>query len=694
MTVEDLIRENNFRMIKMYKGFNPLTGEGSPPYNRKWIYIDDFVYQRQLVPIDMLKNRLVKNILKCKTIRIFIEKCLKEEYTEEKYDEVCKHLCYIRSKYDFCFWAYVFVKIKPKLGGENIQFKLRNEQRIFLNFLEDARLAQEPIRIILLKARQWGGSTLVQIYIAWIQLLHKTGWYSQIIAQTKDVSKKIKGMYSKLLQSYPAWMLDIDTDVQLRFSPYENSSADSVITYSIGNKNIQARDIMITIGTYENPDATRGTDSALVHYSEVAIWKQTDGKKPEDIIRSVSGGLLEVPLTLEVLESTPNGTGNFFHEQWEICKCGNGYRKAVFIPWYYIEHDSLKVKNEAEFAQWLLNNMLNDNAIDGWKDSGRYYWYLWEQGATFNGINWYRTKSKAFEDHADMASEAPSNDIEAFKHSGNKVFDIFKIEELKKGKQYPKFIGEVHGNSSKGKDSLENLRFLKDRQGCLKVWNLPDKEIEVSNRYLVIVDVGGRSKGADLSVIRVFDRFAMSIGGKPELVAQWRGHPNRHDVLAWKSAQISKFYNNALLVIESNSIDKDKFNDTDGDHTEYIFNQIGGIYNNLYARSNKEEDIKAGAPTKWGFQTNKITKPLIIDNLVSCLDELAWIEKDSVAFDELSWYEKKEDGSYGAIAGHHDDVLMTIAIGLHICFNKMPLPKLIKKHNKEYKHTIINESTF
>lgn len=681
MTVQDLIVENHRRMQEMYSGFNPLTGEGAP-LERQWLHIPDFTIPKQFVPLDMLKNKLIRLIIEAGTLQKFIENELDQEYTPETKDRLIKELCLIRSRCDFCFWAYMFVKIKPKAGGDMIRFRLRHEQRILLTELEKMRFAGLPIRIILLKARQWGGSTLVQIYMAWIQLMHKTGWYSNIVAQTLSTSRTIKAMYSKLLENYPSWLLDIPNQ-QLEFSPYEGSSSASIITYGKATNKTIARDTVINIATYENPNATRGTDNALIHYSEVAIWSETLGKKPEDLIRSISGGLLEVPLTMEVMESTANGTGNYFHREWERAKRGESNRTPVFIPWYFIEQDSIPVQNENDFASWLLENKNNDANPEGFLDPGKYYWYLWEQGATFAGINWYRTKRKGFADHADMASEAPSNDIEAFKHSGKRVFDIYRIEDLKKNTRPPRFIGDIQGQATIGKKALLQLKFKQDKQGILQIWELPETDIQVRHRYLVTVDVGGRSRGSDYSVISVIDRFPMLLGGKPEIVAQWRGHID-HDLLAWKAAQIAQFYGKALLVIESNTLEtKDKERDTDGDHTEFILNQIADVYDNLYARSNSETDIREGKPRKWGFHTNTATKPLIIDHLVTCVRNAAWIERDINATDELGFYEKKDNGSYGAISGQHDDILMTRAIGLYICYREMELPKIIENKTKK-----------
>mgnify|MGYP000612202589 FL=1 len=73
--------------------------------------------------------------------------------------------------------------------------------------LEKLRIAGKPIRIILLKARQWGGSTTSQLYMAWLQLLHKTGLNSLIIAHQGAGSDEIKDMFDRMIKSYPVEML-------------------------------------------------------------------------------------------------------------------------------------------------------------------------------------------------------------------------------------------------------------------------------------------------------------------------------------------------------------------------------------------------------------------------------------------------------------------------------------------------------
>ncbi|MCF0120835.1 MAG: terminase, partial [Oscillospiraceae bacterium] len=301
-------------------------------------------------------------------------------------------------------------------------------------------------------------------------------------------------------------------------------------------------------------------------------------------------------------------------------------------------------------------------------------------------INWYIAERTKYNDHAHMASEYPSDDVEAFTHSGARVFDKYQVEAFRPHCRAPKLVGDVSGNGQKGREALENLRFTEDGQGVLCVWHLPEvfPDMRVLYRYLVVVDIGGRSRTADWSVIAVFDRYDMIDGGKPALVAQWRGHTD-HDLLAWKAAQIAAFYDNALLVIESNTLEtKDNDRDVDGDQSGYILNQIRDVYSNLYARSVDTENIKEGVGVKYGFHTNVKTKAEIISNLIECVRERLYIERDEGCLDELLTYEKTDRGVYQAIEGMHDDRLMTRAIGLWICFRVMDMPIVDDTTNKRY----------
>ncbi|MCL1606692.1 MULTISPECIES: terminase [Mediterranea] len=673
--IQEIIKENERRNAEIYAKFDPVTGYGSVG-ERKKIVIDDFPIQTQWVPVEMMKVPLVRQLVECGSIRAFLTDCMEVKYNEADRLKVIEQFVRLRYRYDFAFWAATLVYIKNKDGGDDVLFRLTRPQRRFVERLEKLRKAGKPIRIVLLKARQWGGSTTSQIYMAWLQLIHKVGLNSLIIAHQGTGSDEIKDMFDRMIKAYPVEMLHELSEAYKENEPKLVGVGKSGSIYRVPQRNCK-----IKIGTAERPDGCRGGDYSLVHLSEVGLWKATEGKKPEDIVRSACSGVLYRPYTMIVYESTANGTGNFFQREYDAAKKGDSQFEAMFVSWFDIEKYSQPLDDIKAFAARLYDNRENANVSSAREESGRYLWALWEKGATLEAINWYILERAKYNDHASMASEYPSDDIEAFVHSGTMVFDKYKVEDFDRYCKKPRYVGDVYADADEGKNALKNLRFSEDRQGMLWVWELPevDESEKVLNRYLTVVDVGGRSNKADWSVIVVFDRLFMADGGKPVVVAQWYGHCDI-DLLAWKAAQIAAFYDNSLLVIESNTLEThDKERDVDGDQSQFILNQIKNVYPNLYARKQSEEDIMAGLPTKYGFHTNVATKPMVISTLVKAIRENAYIERDRRCLDEYLVYEKKPNGAFGAVVGKHDDLLMTRAIGLHICFYEMEPPKFVKR---------------
>lgn len=673
--VAKLIALNRMRNAEIRAKFNPITGEGSIG-ERKKIEIEDFPFSVQYIPLSMLKVPLVQQVIEAGSIRKFLEDYMNVEYSDEDKEKVIEQFVRIRAKHDFAFWAAMYVFIKQKGGGEDVHFRLNRPQRKLIMRFERRRLQGKPIRLILLKARQWGGSTATQIYMAWLQLVHKVGLNSLIVGHVKDASTEVKDMFDKLIKEYPVSMLYEMGEA------YNETEPKIVGVGQSGNiHRIPQRNCKIKVGTAEKPNSARGGDYNLVHCTEVGLWVTTDGKTPEQIVRSACSGILLKPYTMIVYESTANGTGNFFQREYDAAKNKMSQFESLFISWFEIEQYSAPIDDINAFATKLWENRNNANAASDREESGKYLWWLWEQGATLEAINWYILERSKYTDHGDMASEYPSDDVEAFVHSGARVFDKYNVEKFKKCCKAPKYVGDVYADGDEGEDALTNLRFKEDKQGLLWVWSKPDvddKE-EVTDRYLVVVDIGGRGKKADWSVIVVFDRLNQMEGGKPVVVAQWYGHIDM-DMLAWKAAQIAAFYDNALLVIESNTLEThDKERQVDGDMSGYILNQIKDVYGNLYARKQSDEEIQEGKPKKYGFHTNVATKPKIISTLVKVIREQLYVERDARCLDEYLCYEKKKNGAFGAIIGKHDDLLMTRAIGLHISFYEMEVPTIVRR---------------
>lgn len=682
--VKDIISENERRNAEIRAKFNPITGEGSIG-ERKKIVISDFPIPVQYIPKRMMQVPLVKQLVEAGSIEDFFYELTdgKFEYSEEEKQKIIEQFVRIRCRFDFAFWAALYVFIKNKGGGEDIHFRLNRPQRKLIARLEKKRLAGKPIRLILLKARQWGGSTAIQIYMAWLQLMHKVGLNSLIVGHVKDASNEVKDMFDRMIKEYPTKMLyKLGED-------YNEKEPKMVGVGNSGNiHRIPQRNCKIKIGTAEKPNSARGGDYNLVHCTEVGLWKKTDGKTPEEIVRSACSGILLKPYTMIVYESTANGTGNFFHREYLAAKNGKSQFEAMFVAWYEIEQYAAAILDKLDpssplsareqFATWIYNNRNNEVAASDREESGTYLWWLWKQGATLEAIYWYIQERSKYSCHADMASEYPSNDIEAFTFSGRRVFAPEDVEQFRPACKPPKWKGEIYGSADEGEEALENLRFRKEENGRLFVWQDVEKddEVEVLDRYLVIVDVAkGHSEKADFADILVIDRLYMMDGEPPSVVAEWHGHIDM-DRLAWKAAQVAAYYNNALLVIESNTLET---NNTKGE-AEYILTLIRDVYGDqLYARKQSAEDVKQKLPKKYGYHTNTLTKPVIIHNLKTVIREHLYIEREEECLDEYLTYVETDKGGFEAKEGYHDDRLMTRAIGFQICFHEMDLPRIVKR---------------
>lgn len=320
------------------------------------------------------------------------------------------------------------------------------------------------------------------------------------------------------------------------------------------------------------------------------------------------------------------------------------------VPWYEIE---------------IYRSAVND-VKTLWREMDDYERNLWKMGLTLEMIQWYHLKRKEYPSQSMMQAEYPTDDVEAFVNTGHGVFSIDKIERLRERCCKPLFRGELSAQALIGADALADIKFQKDDKGLLQVWQKPEphNQQSINDRYVVAVDIGGRSLSSDYSVITVFDRQPLLTGDGVEVVAQWRGHLD-HDLLAWKSAMIAKWYNEALLVIESNTLETEN---TEGEHSLFLLSQLSNVYHNLYRRETFDS-VANQVQSRVGFHTNRATKTLVINTLIGLVRDGGYVERSSIACDEMMTYEQKPNGTFGAKSGNHDDVLMTRAIGLHVATN-------------------------
>ncbi len=677
----DILVENDRRWHRLRADYNPVTGEGVAELTgneRVRLYIPDFAIPEQWVPPAMMDNTLVKEVVKAGSIERYIEK-KKWKYGAPTPLEVERRLRRVRQRHDFVHWAYFCIHIKHKTARKRVRFQLNLPQLTVLGVIERMLEQGAPISLIILKARQWGGSTLCFFVQVWLQFKHNEFHSFAIAAHTSSASETILTMLKRAIKDYPAWDLGLADTTELHLAPADSTGHAFTLK---DQDNRQVLEGYIYIGTAEKPDTLRSKDISGAHYSEVGLWPDTPLKRAEDIIADIDGGMTQDEGTMRVMESTAKSSDDYFADVWKSCADGGGGYHQVFVPSRDIVFDSRKIADTRKFAEWLVEHKDEDTPSGKWRDSGKYYWWLWEIGSTLEHINWYRYLRLRLS-FAKVCNEAPETPEQAFFTAGNHVFDPFLVAKKAERCRPPAYVGDLVAEGEKGADALRDIRFMPNSTGDLRIWEMPD-DSPVKDRYLVVLDPRrGASEGADPACITVIDRLLMmpdfGLDGKPGVVAEmnYKADP---DLQAYDAMRLAAWYNNALLVVESNTLESMNAERNNGiDSFEYIMDIIGDLYNkNLYMRSAPEENVKGKPVYKWGFNTNASTKPKIINFMKECLRDDLWSEPSSLCTAQMASY-MEDHGKTDAEHGKHDDVVMSRAIGLWICYKEMPLPQWIRK---------------
>jgi hypothetical protein len=656
--LKEILEENQRRNALLDAPYDPVLGIGGPIKRFRIDFKDPDVHF--FIPVGMKTAPITSHILRYGSLR--------KAAVMLKTDTIGLTEAFVRErfKYDFEFWAYSTIQILDKDTFINVKFKLRGAQRKLLKAMEDQRTANLPIRIILLKARQWGGSTLVQMYMFWIQQIHHTNWHLAVCAQDDNAARNISGMYDTAAKLYPG---EIDT---ITFKSHEKSTK---------NRKCVERGGIIGVGSVNNPDQFRSYNYAMAHLSEVGLWQDTPKRAAVNLITSLKETVPDQPYTVIVEESTAKGL-NYFHKSYSRAKKGHTRYKAVFVAWHEI--DRCRIPLDVSPKQFI-------------KSLSDYEWYLWKIGATLEGINWYRKhkEDKGYDDW-DMMSENPSNEKEAFQSSGQRVYPQAYVDAVRRYCKEPIFKGEIFAKTRIGEFAFDDIYLEKTPRGKLWIWKRSEEllTLPIKNRFGAFVDIGGTSRKADYSVFKLLDRAPMTYGEDPEVVAVWHGHLDQ-DLLAWKCAQICMLYAQPeigeypLLAFEVQSLNE---KGTEGNHTLTILDQLKDFYPNLYIR-NDHEKLGDEFVAKYGFHTNPKTKGLIIDTHKGAMREKylaereqqqnwGYVERDDRACDEFQWFEVKNDGKMGNIEGEHDDHVIATAGAVWLVIKRMDLPFVVQERPK------------
>lgn len=633
MNRTQILSENERRHIR--PEYDPVRGIGAYGERRK-VSVSDV--GEHYLPVSFLEVPWVKRIVKLGSIEAYCEKY----DMSDMYEGVCREWILERCRHDCEYCLATLFKIKIKNKPQDGNLIPSRTQRTVLHELLDMWYKGEPVRAIIVKCRQAFITTLMAAFFMWIQLYLFKSWNSLICGDVEGQATNAREMQTKMLKGIPSVLTE--NGVEYFTTPVDKGGKTRIINQ---------RDCKISTGSMQKPENVRSGDNMLAFCTEVGLWKATLGKTPEDLIQAIRGGMDDVAYTVFCLESSPKGVGNYFYNQWIDAKKGINDLRPIFLPWYFVDRYSKKITNyDVFFDTWEKHDL---------KD---YFDYLWSLGITLENLNWYMGKLKSME-HWRVQSEWPSDDVEAFQSTGSRVFPLLHVNKRRQECIEPTERCDIEADEAKGPDALKNIRLGSLSQN-LSIWSRPDITVNIKYRYVVAVDIGkGKSTGSDYSVITVIDRYERMFGGADEIAAEWYGKIDI-DLLAWKAAQISTFYNNALLVIEKNTID------TNTEYSKVLLSEIGKVYSNLYHTVSIDK-IKGTKRITWGWHTNSSTKPVIVANMQAALRDNLYYERNKNACNEMDTYELKEDGTFGAADKCHDDLVMTRAIGLFVS-SKMPVP--------------------
>lgn len=615
ISINQILSENDSRRKLLNAPYDPIIGD-SRDDSRFCFSINGLSSSPLWLPKSMAGLDFIKDLMEAKSIDAYIRGKLKITATTDVRKDVRRSFMLMRCKYDFPFWAASFVKIKNKQGGPDIPFVLNFPQRKLVRFFESQRSSGIPIRAILLKARQWGGSTCVQFYMAWLQLIHKSGLNSLIIAHNRACAESIKNRLPDAILEYPSWMLENG------FS--KRPKSEKAFLRMI----LKERNCNIFVASADCPDSCRGIDLSLIHCSEVAFWKSSATASPERVVKAAFSGVVDSTDSMIVLESTANGRNNYFYREFHDASRGFSRFTPMFIPWFWIPYYECHIDDVEAFAHWLLKNRKKISTPPR-TPSGAYLWSLWTKGATLEAIAWYVNQRRCFRYASQMTDEFPSSHDEAFRISGKAFVAKSAMRKLEKGCLTPTIRGDLFQSSdyvydpyrSPGSGPLENLDFASSEHGEFKIWGqreLPEYGYHRKNRYLVVASPD--TSDAEYHNVTVFDRLTGRQDISLKVVAQWNKRSDI-DAFAWEAAKIAKFYDNAILTFVAPYLTEENGGNTGFTSIpEFTLSKISGCYSNFYEQP---ED-----PYCLQIKLIKAKSVELVKKLASDIRRNAYIERD------------------------------------------------------------------
>lgn len=309
-------------------------------------------------------------------------------------------------KTDFQHYARKCLKIRTK-SGKTVPFELNKAQLHVHNQLESQLNRAGKVRALILKGRQQGISTYVGG-----RFYHKTtnsfGVRTFILTHERPATQNLFNM-TKRYHSYCPNPVKAQTGA---------SNANELV--------FDVLDSDYKLGTAGTEGVGRSNTIQLFHGSEVAFWANANTHAV-----GVMQAIPDAEGTEVILESTANGLGNYFHEQWKMAEKGLSDYIAIFVPWYW----------QNEYKKPLPDGfVLTDKEAE----------IKQQYNLTDEQINWRRSKvvdlsTGGVNGEDQFKQEYPMNAAEAFRMTG--IESLIKPDVVQRARKNkvsgvgPKVIG-------------------------------------------------------------------------------------------------------------------------------------------------------------------------------------------------------------------------------------------------------------
>lgn len=493
---------------------------------------------------------------------------------------------------DFEKFSEEQIKILTKDSSQGfIPFKFNEAQKIVNEKIAKQLKETGRVRAIILKGRQMGLSTYTTARVFWKSYFNA---YNKSVVMAHD---------SATSDALFAMSRNCISNMNEEFRPTFKKSNAKEIMFEHNNSGYR----LYTAGS---PEAGRGTTPTIAHLSEVAFWTHD-----EKILAGLFQGISEANGTEVILESTANGVGNEFHRLWKGALEGENDYLPIFVPWYLMPEYRRTVLEPEEFQETLTEE---EQKIQERHDLDLEQLYWRRLKVAEGGLSKFR-------------QEYPLTPEEAFQVSGSNVFDLEKLQSL------------VSSECLKRQSfNLASSTFEDHQEGTMEIYKYPHFE----ENFVIGADCAlGVGQDSSACVVMNTDN---------EVVAMYRNNridPTQYGDLLF---YLGRYYNNALLAVESNSL---------GIATLNRLKQMK--YVNLYHQT-KVAQLSNEEGSRLGWRTTQATKPMIIGHLKNA------IENDDInlasprIIHECMDYVADDNGRTNAISGSHDDTVIATAIALEV----------------------------